>query len=300
MPSRPSILRGLRPIVAGLAALLIAGCGGTPTSTPASPTVSSAPPVTQAPSVAADRIEHPTGPGDVVLRAETRGGFVRLEYVMARVPEFTLYGDGRVLLVPEGADALGGVDPAVPPLREAHLTEDEVQALLRFALVDGRLGTARDQYLGGNMDAPETVFQLNADGAERSILVTGLSEEPAPGPDAATLRAFAELVSRLRSIATDADYASDGTVAILADVEEQPGEALEGWPFATLLPRDFPQPADDAAIPLPKRLLSADESAEARGALGDGPSLTRVEGPDGHAYVLLLRPALPDELAAGS
>jgi hypothetical protein len=42
-----------------------------------------------------DAIEHPTGAGDIVLRAATRGGFVRLETVMSRLPEFTLYGDGR-------------------------------------------------------------------------------------------------------------------------------------------------------------------------------------------------------------
>ena len=115
---------------------------------------------------------------------------MRLETVMSRVPEFTLYGDGRALVLPPEADEPtgGGLNPAaagataIPTLREARLTEDEVQALLRFALVEGRLGTARDAYLGGNMDAPSTVFELHADGADRSILVTGLTDDPGARP----------------------------------------------------------------------------------------------------------------------
>jgi hypothetical protein len=285
-----------------LAALIVAACAG-PTSSAPSPAASgTAAPTAPAasPTPEADRIDHPTGPNDIVLRAGTQGGFVRLETVMSRVPEFTLYGDGRALLLPpEAADPGAGGDQPLPVLREAHLTEDEVQALLRFALVEGRLGTARDDY-PGNMDAASTVFELHADGVDRRIVVGGLTDDPAPGPDAEAVRAFAELLDRLRSIKTDADYASDGVVAVLAEVEPQPGAALEPWPFAELLPRDFPQPADDAAIPLPSKVLTADEAAQAKAALGEVPLLTHVTGPDAHDYALLLRPALPDELAERS
>ena len=72
------------------------------------------------------------------------GGFVRLETVMSRVPEFTLYGDGRVLVLAAGRRLRPPATPTIPTLRELRLTEDEIQALLRFALVDGQLGTARD------------------------------------------------------------------------------------------------------------------------------------------------------------
>ncbi len=232
---------------------------------------------------------------------------MRLETVMSRVPEFTLYGDGRALVLPPEADEPtgGGLNPAaagataIPTLREARLTEDEVQALLQFALVEGRLGTARDAYLGGNMDAPSTVFELHADGADRSILVTGLTDDPAPGPDAVSIRAFADLVARLRTIATDADYATDGVVALIAETEGAPGAIVDDWPWTGLEPADFPQPADDAAIPLPARLLTAAEADEAKAAIGGVPSLTSVRAPDGRTYSLLLRAALPEEQAAG-
>ena len=152
-------------------------------------------PADRAPSpVSADTIEHPTGAGDIVLRAATRGGFVRLETVMSRRAgvhalrrrpgaRSSRRATSRRAAAEASTRARRGTVPStVPTLREVRLSEAEVQALLKFALVDGRLGTARDAYMGGNMDAPSTVFELNADGADRSILVTGLTDDPAPGP----------------------------------------------------------------------------------------------------------------------
>ncbi len=303
MPSRPPLAAPLRLALWGAVTIAVGACAAAVTPPPASPGAPSPAAASSAPAVdpsgtpaAADSIDHPTGPTDIVLRAETRGGFVRLETVMSRVPEFTLYGDGRALVLPPGGDEAGG-EPAIPTLREVRLTEDEIQALLRFALVEGRLGTARDDY-PGNMDAASTVFELHADGADRSIVVTGLTDDPAPGPDAAAIQAFADLVARLRSIGTDADYASEGVVAVIAETEGAPGVVAGDWPFSDLRPGDFPQPADDAAIPLPSRLLTPAQAAEAEAA-GDVPSLTSVKGPDGRTYSLLLRAALPEELAAG-
>ena len=139
--ARPSF--PVRPIVAlGLATVLsVAACAGasSPAAVPASPAASSTAPAepgspTVAPSLAADEIQHPTGAADIVLRAATRGGFVRLETVMSRVPEFTLYGDGRVLVLPpdEAATGGGGLNPGaggggpveVPVLGETRLSED--------------------------------------------------------------------------------------------------------------------------------------------------------------------------------
>ena len=277
--------------------------GSPPPTAPATPTAPR--------SLAADAIEHPTGPNDIVLRASTRGGFVRLQTVMSRVPEFTLYGDGRALVLPPGDETAGGRggglnpgaaggDPVqVPTLRETRLSEDEVRALLKYALVDGRLGTARDAYMGGNMDAPSTVFDLHADGADRSILVTGLTDDPAPGPDAAAIKAFADLVAKLRSIPTDADYASDRTIAYLAETEGPQGVPVEAWPWTDLAPADFAQPADDAAIPFPSHILDAGQVDAASPLTGGKPALVSVKAPDGRTYSLLVRPALPDEVPGG-
>ncbi len=317
MSTRPPSAAARRLVTLVLAAALGVAACSTGSSAPstgaqttsAAPTASN-PSASANPSLPADTIEHPTGAGDIVLRAATRGGFVRLETVMSRLPEFTLYGDGRALVLPSGDEPSGGgggLNPGaagegpatVPTLRDAHLSEDEVQALLKFALLDGRLGTARDDYMGGNMDAPSTVFELHADGADRSILVTGLTDEPAPGPDAAALRAFSALVTRLRSIGTDADYASDRVMAVIAETSAVPGAVVQAWPWTDLAPADFPQPPDDAAIPFPSRLLTAAQATATDALTGGEPAIVSVKGPDGRVYALMLRPALPEELAAG-
>jgi hypothetical protein len=127
----------------------------------------------------------------------------------------------------------------VPTLREVRLSEAEVQALLKFALLDGRLGTARDAYMGGNMDAPRRCSSSTPT-ARTDRSVTGLTDDPAPGPDAAALRAFSALVARLRSIGTDADYASDRTMAVITETSAAPGAIVQPWPWTDLAPADFP------------------------------------------------------------
>jgi hypothetical protein len=42
-------------------------------------------------------ISHPTGAEDLVLRVETSGGFVPMEYNVTRLPSWSLYGDGRIV-----------------------------------------------------------------------------------------------------------------------------------------------------------------------------------------------------------
>ena len=255
----------------------------TPTSTPAAP-------------LPADVIVHPTGPTDIVLRASTQGGFVRMEVVMGRVPEFTLYGDGRVLLLPEDIDA----DPAVPrSLREVRLSEDEVQRVLAFALVEGRLGVARDAYLAGNIDAPSTVFEIHAGGVDKTVLVTGLVPDPEPGPDAVDLTAFASLLTRLRAMPATAGYAPDAYVAILAETEADPAQPAGRWPWPDLAPADFKRPGDSDPVPFPKLVLTAGQVAALDVAVRPaGLAGQRMVGPDGKVYVVAVVPALPEAVAA--
>ena len=148
------------------------------------------------------------------------------------------------------------------------------------------------------MDAPSTVFELHADGADRRSWSPASPTTRRPA-GCGLIRAFADLVARLRTIATDADYATDGVVALIAETEGARARSSSDWPWTGLEPADFPQPADDAAIPLPARLLTAAEADEAKAAIGGVPSLTSVRAPDGRTYSLLLRAALPEEQAAG-
>ncbi len=105
--------------------------------------------------------------------------------------------------------------------------------------------------------------------------------------------------TRLRSIGTDADYASDRTMAVITETSAAPGEVIQPWPWTDLAPADFPQPPDGAASQFPSRLLTAAQATAADALTGGGPVIVSVKGPDGRVYALMLRPALPEELAAG-
>jgi hypothetical protein len=279
---------------AGSAATSPGGSASAPTG--ATPTPASSLPV--------DAIAHPAGPDDIVLRAETRGGFVMIDVVMARLPLFTLYGDGRSLVAPDdpnGVNPGGGGPIAGTPLREVRLSETDVQALLAFALTDGRLGVARDTYIGGNFDLPSTVFEVHAGGVDKTVSVAGLSAGPASGRDAADLVAFAGLVDQLRTVRTAADYLPSSFVAAIAETEAGGvGAGVETWPWRDLAPAEFAQPGDEDAIPFPKHPLTAAQVAALGVDVGPGGlSGLHLAGPDGRTYVVAIRPALPEDSAGG-
>jgi hypothetical protein len=247
-----------------------------------------------------DAIDHPTGATDIVLRVGEEGGFMMMEAVMARVPLFTLYGDGRVLIVRpvEGKVAPGGV-PATE-IGQARLTEDQVQAVLRNALTEGGLGIVKEEFPVMVMDAPTTVIELNAGGITKRVKVAALGMEPAPGPDASALVALATLVERLKAIPTDAVYTPSALVAVIAQTELAPGTTAEPWPWPNLEPAGFDQPAPDDMFGFSTHRLTTGEAA-ALGVVPGEPAAPRtVAGPDGRAWVLVVRPAMPEEAAAGS
>ena len=79
----------------------------------------------------------------------------------------------------------GPGDPVrFPPLQVARLTEDQVQALLADALVDGGLAVARPSTTNQLVaDAPTTFFTLDANGIEKRVEVYALGIDTGGGPD---------------------------------------------------------------------------------------------------------------------
>jgi hypothetical protein len=307
MPNRatPTIILAL-VVVSALAA-----CGGsTVTQEPAATggaAASGGVPQGVSPSEAAardpDAIDHPTGATDIVLRVSESGGFVPMDYAMIRVPLFTLYGDGRVLVVASEGTLKGqpGMLEDLPVLLETRLSEPEMQAVLKSALVEGRLGIAKDRYEATALDLPTTVFEIQAGGASRTVSVGGLVAEPAPGADAPVLGALAQLAQRLRSVRAELPYEAQAWVAVIAEWERSPGDpAAVAWPWPDAAPADFALPVDEDPVPFPRRLLTQAQ-AEATGAdlSAGGTTGLRFDGPDGKLYIAVLRPALPEEAAAG-
>ena len=286
-----------------LAAMLAAcsGAGGQPTADAgggASPATASGD-TGSTPSLNPDAIDHPTGSTDVVLRVGEEGGFMMMEAVMSRVPMFTLYGDGRVVIAQfpdaSGQAGINGLPQQV--LRETHFTEDQVQGLLQYALIDGQLGIAKESFPVLVMDVPETVIQLHAAGVDKTVRVAGLGMDPQPGPDAAVLTSLAELVARIQSIKADQDYAATASIAILNATEPAPGVTAQPWPWPDTAPSDFTQPAPNDPFGFTSHVLTAAEADAIGIAPGDWTAPMTLTGPDGKTYVVIVRPALPEEAA---
>jgi hypothetical protein len=304
------------PLVAVSIALLIGltACGpstGTPVPSasgapPSSgPSAATSPSPSDAPSIAG--IDHPTGATEVVVRVAQGGGFISPDFLASQAPDFSLFGDGRVVFqqktdqFPEpGPDGI----THNRPWRIAQLDEGQVQELLAFALGPGGLGTARESYIaGGVADAPDTTFTINAGGVAKVVVVNALGLDTVTGPDQAARAAFQSLAARLQdfdrggTIASDA-YAPTTYRGILSQRDPDPSIKAVKWPWPGIKPTDFAAPPDagGGGISMARRAMSTEEVA----ALGlsdvtGGIQGLVLTGPDGKLYSLILRPLLPDE-----
>lgn len=283
----------------------IAACtgGGAVTSQP-SPSTAAEP----TPSATPDGLVHPTGPTDIILSYDLAGGFVPVEWLAAHVPVFTLYGDGTAVFVQTTAEfkqSPGGVSTN-QPLRTAKLSEEQVQALLLYALQDGGLAVAKEEY--SNMmvaDAPTAVFTISADNDTKTVSAYGLGFESQPSADSAVLRQLDALAQRLSDFDQGGTLASDPyeATAYQAVITEQMGGVqgvqVRDWPWDDLTSADFSVPADPNQLPQGTAIITP-EQAEAVGVEGYQNGFANgvfVKGDDGKIYSLVVRPLLPHETA---
>ena len=306
VPGRMS-KRTLLPAAALLAAVGVAACSsgaGPATQAPTTPP-SGAPTEAPAssPSPVITGLAHPTGADEIVFRLDYEGGFVPPEFLAARVPPFTLYGDGRIVFVqttaaPQERDIAVG-----QPIRTAVLNEEQIQALLTSALDEGGLAVAREEYVnGGVMDAPTTVFTINADNDSKTVKANALGFEGNPSPDSQVLARLAKLAERLNdfdqggSIASD-QYKPAAYRGVLTDASGAQGVAVRAWPWADIKASDFTFPADANALQQGTLVLTP-EQADALGVDGHENGISGglwVRAEDGKLYSLVVRPLLPDE-----
>lgn len=300
-------VRVFQTLVALFVSVVLVGCGPAGAPSPAaSPGATGGPSV--GPSAPVGEIDHPTGATAVVLRIDEGGGFVAPSFLVTEAPAFSLYGDGTVIFRDPTTSLPAASDEVIRsiPFQAVRLTEDEVQALLAFALGPGGLGIARTQYQLPVADAPTTTFSVAAGGVVKSVSVNGLGLGAEGGADAAVLQALANLRARLMSFGTsvrgETPWRPDRYRGILMEVVgggDQPGRRI-AWPWTGIRPSDFVQPAGQNASSWPTRALSpADVAALGLDGLEGGAQgilLERPAGvPSGMPYELALRPLLPDE-----
>jgi hypothetical protein len=124
-------------------------------------------------------IVHPSGSSELVLRVSTGGGFVPVEYNLTMTPEFSLYGDGRVIVTGPVIAIYPG--PALPNLQTATISEDAVQAILAAAKEAGLFQSGVDYGQPGITDVGTTSFTLNADGRTYQTDIYALGMESGAG-----------------------------------------------------------------------------------------------------------------------
>jgi len=250
-------------------------------------------------------IEHASGPTDVVLRLDQGPdlGVGELEGEFFQPgPEFTLYGDGTVIFrhdlerppLPEGAIVRAG------PFMTAHLDEDQVQALLLFALGEGGLADACDSYPTQDIDGYGSVtLRVAASGIERSVDVAGLSPL---GQLLARLGSFDPGVSVETQVwAPDRYWGNlfEAASAIEIGLLPDPGDAGSWpWPWPDVPVSEFVGRDEGGWIGNPRRVMSRDEAA-VLGLDRNGGVVQRVYliGADGTIYAFSMWPMQPDEAA---
>jgi hypothetical protein len=289
-------------------ALLTTACvaaGASPDATTPDGSPSGSPDASPSESPAPSGIPHATGPTDVLLRYEVGGGFVPFGYFVTQAPTFTLYGDGTVIFRDETASpqAPDGSVSRMVPFMTARLSEAQIQALLAFALDEGGLATARDSYPYDMIaDAPSSIFEIHADGIDKTVSVYALGIDGPDVPDTTDRRTFEVLAEVLRTFDPGEAPASDYQPDRYRGVLQEPWEGVEteaaiDWPWPEVTPADFTAPATPDGLGFESHTFTADEiAALGLDGLEGGAQGIVLRDPDGTTlHILALRPLFPDE-----
>jgi hypothetical protein len=288
---------------AALVTLLLVACarggGATPTGSPP----------------AGGGIVHPSGP-DLVLRVDSAGGFVPVEFVFTAMPSVTISGDGMVVMQGAQIDIFPG--PALPAVQARRLSEAGLQLVLAEVARTGFFGGSAE--FNGAMatvaDANTTVLTLHADEREVQVsvyalgLLNGVDPPPTMGARERqahqVLAPLAEKLQALDTLIPDAAWAERAwhpyqaeTLRLLvrnADGDPVDPSGVDGGQVA------WPTDVDAATFGDPYPLIDGarcgvvtGEDAEAwYDALGAANQLTRFTS-GGHRYQVLPRPILAGE-----
>jgi len=253
-------------------------------------------------------IVHPTGANELVLRIETGGGFVPASFIVGRIPELSVFDDGRVIVQgPQDAIFPG---PALPDLVTFRLSEDGLRALLENARTAGLLGADAQYDYPGIADAGTTTFTVIAEGQRHVVSAYALVEggpldaqlDPEVRRARAALLAFQQRALDMRSwlgqaiVEPDSAYGYELLRVFVSAAEPQEPAEIEpsfaDWPLATPL-ATFGSPLADFAE-MRCGVVRGDDLATLRPALEGSNQLTFWRS-QAMTYQLTLRPLLPDE-----
>ncbi len=250
----------------------------------------------------------PTGARDLLVRIETRGGFIAPQALLLRYPTFSLYGDGTVIT--QGAQPAIYPGPAMPSLIATKLTAAGVDAVLGAARQAGLYGPNEDYHGVLAPDAGVTIITLNDGRTVHTISVTAFGAAPQQGvskTEAGARAALQTLSNRLAdlrswlpkgSVGPDRPYQPTAVRVFVAPGAPQGNGVTEpsiAWPLAAPLSSfGAPVPTPLGGGPTSCGVVQGEDLAK---LLPDLRRATQISPwtSDGSAYTLSLRPLLPDE-----
>jgi len=280
----------------------------TTTSSPGSGTSTSGP-ATSSTSLPAGAISHPTGADEVVLRVSTAGGLLAPLVAYTAVPEFTLYGDGRI--VATGPTTQQYPQAALPNLQTAVVSEQDIQAILAAAKEAGLFQNGVDYGQPGVADVGTTTITVNADGMAYTSQIYALGFEDASGLTAQQQQARAavgDFTGKLGdpSAITGNQAAWEPYDFSALAVYSRPVDTTASTDQGGVQPNHLPWPLADLAaagesLPAPgglrKLVVTGDDLNLLKPLLDKATQITLWKSGDTE-YNLSFRPLLPDEPAA--
>ncbi|GLY00305.1 MULTISPECIES: hypothetical protein [Actinoplanes] len=237
----------------------------------------------------------------VVLRVESRGGFVPPHFLVGRLPQISVYADGR--LITEGPVALSYPGPALPNLQVQQLTPEQVQQLTADAVKAGVTDGA-DFGTPNVADIPSTKVTVRTASGDESVEVVALREAR---PDDTSLTAaqhaarkkltdFLDTVDGLAT-ASQERYLPTGLVAI-AQPWVDPGDGLGGEPVQWPGP-DLPGEALNETVGTHCVAMTG-EQKDTVWAAADKASQRTSWMSAGKQWSVVFRPLLPGESGCAS
>jgi hypothetical protein len=252
-----------------------------------------------APGAPSESPSTPAAPADedtVVLRVSSSGGFVPPQFLVGRLPETSVYADGRVIF--QGPVTLSYPGAALPNLQVGQLSPAQLQQLLDKAVAAGvKAGTDFGQ--PGVTDVPTTEVTVVTAAGKQTVGANALREARPDDPQLTKeqqqarkkLRTF---IDGLNDLALDAQpYRPEALAAVVQPytAPEDPGvrpRTVE-WPGPALPGEKLNPTLDLSCVVVTGQQLDAVLDAAA-----DATAITPW-GHGGDSWSVLLRPLLPEE-----
>lgn len=244
----------------------------------------------------------PTGNGaELVFQAATGGGgFVPPSSRLAEIPEVSVYGDGRVIML--GPTTLEFPGSALPNLQVGQLSAPELDEFRRAIEAAGLLADPPPDFGDpGVTDMPTSVVTITVDGEERTLSAYALDfvegdDQLEPDQREARLALRALVRGFDGDLATEQYEAESVAVFVRTNEAEEgsddaPEPATRDWPLGDLAGAGEPYEGFDETRCLVVTGADAQTvlTAAADASEGDGWRSGNAE------YDVVFRPLLPDE-----